>query len=161
MTDTGSMTLITSIRLLHSLRKMHVILETLLSSVTPEHAQRTPADPKEWSIIEILCHLRDYENIFFQRARLILQEEYLPFSVPESNEVMAARGQYKQQELSSVLASLSTTRQEFIQVLSNIQEEQWMRKGIRHDGTPVTLKEVVFLVIVHEIDHVEQITHLL
>ena len=161
MTLVSSMTLMTPWRLLRSLRKTPIILETLLSPMTPEHARRSPDDLHEWSIIEILCHLRDYENIFFQRATLILQEEYPPLPIPESNEVMTALGHYKQQELSSVLTSLQTTRQAFITVLSDVREEQWMRKGMHSDGSPVTLKEVVLQVIMHDIDHLEQMTHLL
>jgi len=161
MTLVSPMTLMTPWRLLRSLRKTPIILETLLISITPEHARRSPDDPNEWSLIEILCHLRDYENIFFQRATLILQEEYPSLPIPESNEILASLGQYKQQELSSVLTSLQTTRQAFIQFLSEVREEQWMRKGMHSNDFSVTLKEVVLQVIMHDIDHLEQMTHLL
>lgn len=161
MTLVSPMELMTPWRLLRSLRKTPIILETLLSPIPPEHARRSPDDPNEWSIIEILCHLRDYEQIFFQRATLILHEEEPRLPIPESNDVMAALGQYKQQELRSVLTSLHTTRQTFIQVLSELREEQWMRTGRHADSFPVTLKEVVLQVIMHDIDHLEQLTHLL
>ncbi|GHO81387.1 hypothetical protein KSD_91580 [Ktedonobacter sp. SOSP1-85] len=138
-----------------------IILETLLRPITPEHTRRSPADPNEWSIIEILCHLRDYEHIFSQRSTLILQEEEPRLLVPESNDVLATLGQYKQQELRSVLTSLHTTRQTFIQILSALRKEQWMRTGSYNDSFPVTLKEVVLQVIMHDIDHMEQLTPLL
>ncbi|GCE06573.1 DinB family protein [Dictyobacter aurantiacus] len=161
MTVTSSLELMTPWRLLRSLRKTPRILQTLLRDVTSSQAQQAPHDAHEWSIIEVLCHLRDYEDIFFRRALLILTEEYPLIPIPESNEELARKGKYKQQDITTVLDSLFTTRQAFLQALNDLHEDQWMRKGIHGEQFPITLKEAVLQVIMHDIDHIEQITQLL
>jgi hypothetical protein len=81
--------------------------------------------------------------------------------MPEESTSLARKGKYQQQDFTSVCATFFATRQAFLQTLNALSEEQWTRKGI-HDGTfPVTLKEVILQVIMHDIDHIEQIMHLL
>lgn len=159
MSPTSSLTLMTPSRLLRSLRKNPVILQALLQNVSPSQVSKSPSGPNEWSMLEVLCHLRDYEEIFFERTRLILGEECPHLPLPEESASLARKEQYQQQDFTAACASFFAARQTLLLALSEMSEEQWMRKGLLDGTTLVTLKEVVLQIILHDIDHIEQITH--
>jgi uncharacterized damage-inducible protein DinB len=161
MTQTGSTTLLTPRRLLRSLHKNPVILQALLHNVSASQASKSPDEQEAWSILEVLCHLRDYEEHFLQNARLILQEECPQLPMPEESAVLARKEMYQQQDFTAACTAFFATRQAFLQTLNPLSEEQWMRQGIHNGAFPVTLKEIVLQVIMHDIDHIEQITRLL
>lgn len=161
MPATNSMALITPFRLLRSLRKNPVILQTILRSIPTSRDVYSSGNPDEWGVLEIMCHLRDYEGLFFQRLQTILHEERprlypLRDSVPPMSEE-----QRRQQDLTSVCNAFFEKRQAFLSALEEMSEEQWMREGLLDGTTPVTLKEVILQIIMHDVDHIEQITHLL
>src|SRR6185369_16984365 len=62
-------------KLLDVLHETPTRLGQLLDGVTPELARWTPA-PGKWSIVQILCHLRDMErDAYLARYRRILTED--------------------------------------------------------------------------------------
>src|SRR6266704_1685526 len=118
MTLTIPMRLMTPVRLLRSLRKNPVILQAVLQNVTVSQAAKSPDEPGEWSILEVLYHLHELEEFFLQRVQKILQEEYPQLPLHENSAPLARDMKYRQ-GYTAICASFFTTRQTLIQTLSD------------------------------------------
>jgi uncharacterized damage-inducible protein DinB len=148
--------LINPAKALRTLRKGPPILEALLAGVTQEQAATLRDGEDGWSVLSILCHMRDVEEIFTGRARSLLAEPNPIFEVV-SNEVLIARGDYAAQDLRAVLAAYTARRAAFIALLEPLADEQWLLSGTHPEQGPGTLLDVALNAGLHDVDHEEQL----
>ena len=136
------------------------ILTQLIATLTDEQT-RTWRDPddgqKAWSVLEVLCHLRDFDAIFQQRARLILARE-VPDLPAFDHEYMAVQREYNRQLPQVVLGAMADSRARFIELFQALTPDQWQRSGIHPESGRFTLTDALLQVAGHDITHVEQIT---
>jgi hypothetical protein len=119
-----------------------------------------PADG-EWSLTEVVCHLRDVENeVHQERFRAILASEnaFLPGVSPD--EWAAARG-YQDQNGSQALLEYLEARQHTIEILEELSAEMWSRQGRHAFFGPTSMHELLFLLARHDDIHLEQIRSIL
>lgn len=152
------MTMLRPPRLIRSLKKSPLILEALLRNVTQTQAQS--AFYGDWNVIAVVCHLRDFEGIFFKRCRLMLEQPN-PHLPAYNHAQMALDGNYNNQNLREVLSNFCKTRAEFVAWLEALPESDWHHPGIHPEVGPVTIIEVALQAALHDIDHIEQIDHML
>lgn len=126
----------------------------MLENVQPDFWRKRP-DPNEWSIIQLLCHLRDSEDTH-QRPRLqrILQEND-PFivaprlpgpDIPECDEDGYA-----------IAADFVRTRQKTMAFLETLQPQDWQRPA-RHSIFGLTsLVEMAYFTAQHDRLHLNQL----
>ncbi|MBN9392479.1 MAG: DinB family protein [Chloroflexi bacterium] len=154
------MSLLTPGRLLRSLRKNPVILHGLIKNVWQDQARRFKDGPDGWSVVEIVCHLRDLEEVFYQRALRMLNEDTPVFESFDQNE-KARQGDYTNQALNRVFEQLVENRRRTIQFFAELTPTQWQRTGIHPEAGPITLLEQAFQIGSHDTDHIEQIVRAL
>lgn len=145
---------------LRTLRKTPLLLTNLLDGVTQEQARTLRDGPDGWSILWIVCHLRDVETIFTQRARDLLAAAAPVFSVTENDELIR-RGDYERQELGDALEAYLAGRRAFITLLEPLDDAQWLRTGTHPSQGPATLLDVAINTGLHDVDHLEQIARCL
>ena len=116
--------------------------------------------PKGWTVLEVLCHLRDYDGIFRQRAELMVAEDY-PHLPGYDHEALARERDYNRQDLRQVWAGLTQSRQATIQLFRGLTDAQWERAGIHPERGHFTLTDAVVQVGTHDCIHLEQITRIL
>lgn len=150
-------------RILQFMQQTHDILMHVLEPVSQEMATtlRDASDgDKGWSILEVLCHLRDYDQIFRTRAQRIRNEEYpsLPYS---DHEKLAIEGNYNAQDLNAVKAAFSASRQQTIRFFSGLSSDQWARAGVHPERGHFTMLDAALQVGMHDTVHIEQITRIL
>jgi uncharacterized damage-inducible protein DinB len=148
--------LINPAKALRTLRKGPRILAALLSGVTQEQAAALRDGEDGWSVLYVLCHMRDVEEIFTGRARSLLAEPNPIFEVV-SNEVLIARGDYAAQDLRAALAAYTARRAAFIALLEPLADEQWLLSGTHPEQGPGTLLDVALNAGLHDVDHEEQL----
>jgi hypothetical protein len=148
--------LVNPAKALRTMRKGPPILEALLVGVTQEQAATLRDGEDGWSVLYIICHMRDVEEIFTDRARSLLAEPSPIFRVV-SNEVLIERGNYAAQDLRTALAAYTARRAAFIAMLEPLADEQWLLSGTHPEQGPGTLLDVAINSGLHDVDHQEQI----
>lgn len=154
------MTMMTPDRFIRALKRTPILLDTILCGITQERAAVATDGPQGWSVIAIVCHLRDFEEIFFNRAQQILAEER-PELVAFDREQMAVDRDYANEDLNAAYEKFLETRQAFITWLEDRADEDWGRVGIHPEVGAYTLLEQAMQVPLHDLDHLEQIARCL
>ncbi len=154
------MTMMTKGRFLRCMRKTPMILDAILKDVTQEQVKQLRDGADGWNVVEVMCHLRDFENVFFRRAQLMVEEDQ-PEIVPVDHEALAAAGDYAVQDLKTVYGQYEETRQHFIDWLEGLTDEQWHRGASHPEYGEITVMEIAMQVTTHDVDHIEQIVRIL
>ena len=134
-----------------------------LAEAAGQGAATTLRDPNDgdtgWTVLEVLCHLRDFDRIFLERARRIVAEPE-PLLTAYDHEQMAVDGRYNEQDLSAVLAALRSSRTEFAAFFKSLTAEQWERAGTHPERGRFSLDDALMQVGRHDVLHLDQITRM-
>ncbi len=143
--------------LLASLRGNAAAIDAIVKSV-PESRWVTKVNDFEWSITEILCHLRDLDReINLPRIKTIL-EEHKPFIAGVVSDRWAVERGYNLQNGLEALYQFISTRENLLSLLTEADPGDWERL-IRHSiFGPTTLRELVSFIVDHDKNHIKQIT---
>jgi hypothetical protein len=111
----------------------------------------------EWSLTEILCHLRDVDHeVNIPRIKTVLQE-INPFLVGMDTDSWAVKRHYIQQDGLAALQDFTQYRQEILHTLDNLSSRDWERTARHAIFGPTHLKELVSIVAGHDRLHLRQI----
>lgn len=116
--------------------------------------------PDGWTTLEVLCHLRDFDEIFYNRAQMMIAEDDAQLPAHDHEE-MAIEGEYNQQDLVEVLDELVASRKQFVRLYQGLSDEQWERSGTHPESGLFTLTDSVMQVGHHDVGHIEQIVRIL
>jgi hypothetical protein len=149
--------LVNPAKALRTMRKTPTILERVLQDVSQEQAATLRDGPDGWSILYIVCHLRDLEDGFMARVHTLLNEQ--PDAVLKGIDIhaLAEHNNYAAADLREALATFATRRAQFIAMLETLNDEQWLLAGIHPEQGPATVLDVAINTGLHDIDHIEQI----
>lgn len=160
------MTVITPDRFLRALQQTPVILNGILHGVTQEQAA-TLRDPNPsasggagWTTTEVVCHLRDFETIFYERALLLLKEDRPEIPTFDADQ-LAVEGDYNNQNMRNALHAFHEARQKQVALFSEFTQQEWNRTGLHHRFGVITLLDHAVHVATHDVSHLEQITRIL
>ena len=155
-------------RFTRKLQKKHIwlmgttldILEHSLAGVSQNVAQTATDGPDGWSIVEVVCHLRDFDEFFYGRAVMMLEQDH-PALPAYDQDALAIERDYAHQNLGEALAALRQSRERFIQFFRDLTDEQWERNAIHPEHGEWTMTDAVMQVGLHTVDHIEQVTRIL
>lgn len=136
------------------------ILQHIFRDVTQEEATTLRDGPDGWSLLEILCHLRDFDVIFYTRAAMMAEQDN-PHLPGYDHLALVEERRYNEQNLHEVLEALAASRARFISFFEGLTPEQWERGGLHAERGFINLTDAVVQVGTHEVDHIEQITRVL
>jgi len=141
--------------LLANLVSTPAAISTLVADRPLDEWKKKPA-PAEWSLTEILCHLRDVEReVNLPRIRKVLEEENA-FLAGEETDQWAEQRHYAGQDGRQALVDFTSARKATLSLLNNVQAE-WSRKTRHAIFGPTTLTELIGFVAGHDRAHVQQI----
>jgi hypothetical protein len=102
----------------------------------------TPA-PGKWSILEIVCHLRDMErDAYLVRYRRMLAENE-PALPDADGDRYALEYDYRSQKLSGALREWARLRRETLRVLKGLKPADWDRAGIHETDGRLTVARLL------------------
>lgn len=136
------------------------ILGHILRHVSAEQARALRDGPDGWSILEIVCHLRDFDEIFHSRARMMLEQDH-PQLPAYDHEAMALERDYQGQSLEEAYGALIASRADFARFFASLTPEQWARGGVHPERDSFSMTDALMQVSAHDLDHLEQITRIL
>jgi HAD superfamily hydrolase (TIGR01549 family) len=121
----------------------------------------TRSHPDEWSLTEVLCHLRDVDQeVNLPRLRKVLAESN-PFLPGEDTDRWAEVRQYCFQDGPQSLRQFIAARGELINLLESLTDEDWQRPARHAIFGPTRLQELVNIIAAHDRVHMGQVHELL
>ncbi|MCY3798083.1 MAG: DinB family protein [Chloroflexi bacterium] len=160
MSDSGTTWQQARERQISAMRMTCEILGHILRNVSDERARALRDGPDGWSIVEIVCHLRDFDDIFLSRARMMLERDHPPLPAYD-HEAMAIERAYQAQSLDEAYGALNASRANFARFFETLTPEQWARGGLHPERDSFSMTDALMQVSAHDLDHLEQITRVL
>ncbi len=142
-----------------SLASFAAYVQAVLSA--PGIAWRTRPKVGEWSLTEVVCHLRDVElEVHQPRLEAIIREEgaFLPGAVADD---WVSQRHYQQQDGPTALAEFVAGRAATLAFVRRLDEPLLQRMGQHAFFGPTTVHELLYLMVQHDDAHWEQIAALL
>lgn len=136
------------------------VLRHLMQNLDDEAARASRDGPDGWSIVEIMCHLRDFDAIFRSRAQMMLKQDH-PTLPAYDHEAMALESAYQQESLDRVCEQFAASRKQTIALFRALTPQQWRRAGAHPERDSFTMTDAAMQVGLHDLDHLEQITRVL
>jgi FMN phosphatase YigB (HAD superfamily) len=110
----------------------------------------------EWSLTEIVCHLRDTElEVNLPRLRMLLEldEPFIPARVTDA---WAEERDYNSQDIAQALQEFTSARLELLELLRGLRHE-WQHRARHAIFGPTDLFELVKFMVEHDKLHIRQI----
>ena len=115
----------------------------------------------EWCLTEMMCHLRDVDReVNLPRIKQILHEVN-PFLPGILSDNWAAERKYCLQNGSQALADFTSARTELLQLLAQINPQDWHKPARHAIFGPTQLIELASFMVTHDKNHIRQAHQLL
>jgi FMN phosphatase YigB (HAD superfamily) len=131
------------------------IMNGLARGLEPATWSRSAA-PDDWSLTELVCHLRDTEREIHQLQIKLFKEQDEPFIPRPDTSVWVSQRDYLHEDGMSALKEFNTARRETLDLLKNIPAEAWKRKARHAIFGPTNFLEVVSFIADHDRMHIRQ-----
>jgi hypothetical protein len=142
--------------MLDAMRSTEDVYRKLLEGVTQEHAQSSRGGDEGWTIVEVLCHLRDAEERSVERARKMATEDH-PFLEAYDQDVWARERRYSEENVTNALEGFLRHKREHIALLEGLPAEAWKRTGHHEEWGDIDIHSQALHMIAHDFQHAAQI----
>ena len=135
-------------------------LRTALDAADATSLARRPA-PDAWAPVEVVCHLRDLEESFYERLTRIFAEDEPRF--PTTNPARwAIERQYLRNDARRAAAVFESRREETLELLRGLSPESWTRAGHQVDSRGRrTVDDYLTVMAWHDENHLAQLARAL
>lgn len=163
------------VRCLERMERTADVVAAAINGQGDASLSRKPA-PGSWSAKEVVCHLRDIEELFMLRFRTMLALDEPTFLVlgemppnravwgitegdalPLDPDRWAQERQYLRNDTGQALAALRRRRQETLAFLERLAPEQWQRGSVHVTLGRMTFADWVALIAAHDDKHLAQL----
>lgn len=115
-----------------------------------------PARDGGWGVVEILPHLRDWEEIYLERVTAIVGQER-PHLPAYDDELWAIERDYRGQDPKRTFEHFRRLRGELIEKLEGLPPDAWHRRAVHDIHGEITLQWLLDRVCDHDREHLDQI----
>ncbi len=131
-------------------------MQIMLLALNKESYAITPISG-EWSLAEIMCHMRDVElEVHLDRLDRILKDNN-PLLVGEDTDMWAEIRQYHCQPGMEAFQRFISHRMQLIERMDSLTEEDWSRPALHTLLGPMKLNEVMAIANDHDTIHLAQL----
>ena len=142
--------------LIETLSATPEILAGLLRGVSEAQAHAAVDGDENWSIIEILCHLRDSDEIAIQRMTAMRDQDN-PAIIGFDQEALASERKYADADLNATLVDFVRFRAAYLDALTALTPEQWERTGQHNEIGEISIVTHCMHKTYHDAIHCAQI----
>ena len=115
-------------------------------------------DGKNWAANEIICHLRDIEEVYFVRFHSMLSnDDPKIYADPSAADRFAADRQYLRNDVVQALAAFRRRREESLALLHTLTLEQRQRGCLHPTRGRLTIDAFVTMLAWHDDNHLDQL----
>jgi hypothetical protein len=115
-------------------------------------------DGKNWAANEVICHLRDIEEVFFVRFHAMLSnDDPQIYADPSAADRFAEDRQYLRNDAVQALAAFRRRREESLALLRTLTPEQRQRGCLHPSRGRLTIDAFVTLLAWHDDNHLDQL----
>jgi uncharacterized damage-inducible protein DinB len=133
--------------------------ESALKGASPDVLAQRP-DEKNWAPVEIICHVRDVEEIYLGRYQAVLELEDFKFKLAEADR-WAEERQYLRNDAFEALSAFRSRRDDTVAFLKTLTPPQLERTGIHPKLGRKTIAELVNALAGHDTNHLDQLNRAL
>jgi hypothetical protein len=130
-------------------------LEAAIKGQSETALSRRP-DAKNWAAKEIVCHLRDTEELFKQRFDQIVLMTEPKLMGPEPDR-WAEERQYLRNDAAQAAAAFRARRRDSLETLGKLSPGELQRAGLSPTRGPITIDQFVTLMAWHDDNHLDQL----
>jgi hypothetical protein len=135
------------------------VLSGLMRDVTPERARAAHGEG-EWSVVMVVCHLRDAEERALQRMRA-MRDEHDPTISGYDQEAWASERNYAADDMRSALAAFLRLRAVHVAELAALSPAEWERTGTHAEAGVITISNHTLHILYHDAVHTAQLARAL
>ena len=137
------------------LSAMALELGRVLEHRSPDALMR-PARDGGWGVVEILPHLRDWEEIYLDRVSAIIEQD-TPRLPAYDDELWAIERDYRGQDSRRTFEHFRQLRQELVAKLQDVPPKAWGRRAVHDIHGEITLQWLLDRICDHDREHLDQI----
>jgi hypothetical protein len=129
------------------------LIEAMVENLSEEQL-RTRCEPGKWSILEVVCHLTDFELVYADRIKRILAEDN-PTLFGGDPDGYAKTLAYHDRKLETELTLINAIRAHVAEILKTISSDQWEYMGTHSVDGPISIVELVERITDHIPHHLK------
>jgi len=115
-------------------------------------------DSKNWAANEVICHLRDIEEVYFVRVHTMLSnDDPKIYANPSAADRFAEDRQYLRNDAAQALAAFRRRREESLALLHTLTPEQQQRGCLHPTRGRITIDAIVTMLTWHDDNHLDQL----
>jgi hypothetical protein len=114
------------------------------------------ASPDDWTLTELVCHLRDTEREVHHTQIKLFKEQSEPFIPRPDTSVWARQRDYLHESGVVALQEFNHARRETLELLKNVSADEWNRKARHAIFGPTNFLEVARFIADHDRMHIQQ-----
>lgn len=131
------------------------VFNGMLKHLDTELWFRKPS-PTDWTLTELICHLRDTEREIHHTQLKLLNEKDEPFIPRPDTSVWASQRNYMNENGLTALQEFNLARLETMRTLETVSETNWMKKARHAIFGPTDFLEVIRFMAEHDRLHIQQ-----
>jgi uncharacterized damage-inducible protein DinB len=135
-------------------------LATAIKGQSDSALTRRP-QTQSWAAKEVVCHLRDSEEVFSARVELMLAMDAEPRLGVTDPDREAAERQYLRNDAEEALAAFRRRRAETLETFGKLTPGQWDKSGIHPVRGRMTIDDVLSTMAWHDDNHLDQLARAL
>jgi hypothetical protein len=144
------------LELIAALKSTPETLHGLLTQMTVEQARSAKGGDENWSVVEVICHLRDAEEISLGRVQTMRVQDH-PKIVRYDQEALARERNYRDADPYVALEAFAGFRERHVAALSALSAEQWERDAEFEAFGQMTISAHTIHKLYHDTIHCAQI----
>ena len=126
-------------------------LAAIFREASHDVVRRKPS-PETWSMLEILCHLRDVEQLFVERYGKIANHDR-PQLRMINQDALAATLRYNEDDPAAALREFQAFRAETVALLSALAQQSWERVGLHPKRGDYSIAANAVMHVAHDANH--------
>ncbi len=132
-------------------------IEQMVAGLDSESAHWKPSD-KDWSVVEVMCHLADEEREDFRARFQFLLSGASGDPPPNDSEKKVIEGRFNERGLASSLADYLTERQQSLNWLRGLTNIPFDQKTTWSWGRTISVGDMLVSWVAHDVLHMRQLT---